>query len=117
MGIFSSLFGRKPVAEPFGRVDFDDSGATFRCGDRVETIAWVDLVEIGILTTDEGPFREDVYFLLIGPTCEKGCAIPQGAGGSQKLVERLQALAGFDHEAVIRAMGCTSNARFVCWRK
>jgi hypothetical protein len=26
-------------------------------------------------------------------------------------------LAGFDHEAVIRAMGSTGNARFVCWQR
>jgi hypothetical protein len=30
---------------------------------------------------------------------------------------RLQELAGFDNEAVIRSMGSVENARFVAWRR
>lgn len=118
MGFFGSLFRRRKAPQhPFGVVTFDDQRVVFRYEERVEEIAWADLIEVGVLTTDEGPFREDVFFMLLGPTKEKGCSIPQGAEGSQRLVERLGSLPGFDHEALIRAMGSTSNNRFVCWQK
>ncbi len=118
MGLLSNLFGRRnPVAPSLGRVEFDDVRVIFRYRDRTDTLEWDDLSEVGIVTTDEGPFQEDVYFMLLGPNQEKGCAIPQGAEGSQQLFERLQKLPDFDHDAAIRAMGSTSNNRFVCWKK
>lgn len=118
MGFFSSWFaGRKPADNPVGGVVFDEARVVFRCGGRVEAIAWAELIEVGILTTDEGPLREDVFFMLLGPTQEKGLAIPQGADGTKELLDRLGRLAGFDHAAFIRAMGCATNDRFVCWRR
>jgi hypothetical protein len=66
--------------------------------------------------TDEGPFVDDVFFLLLGND-GKGCCVPPGAEGSGPLLDRLQALPGFDNGKVIEAMGSTGNARFVCWRK
>jgi hypothetical protein len=82
-----------------------------------ETIRWDDLAEVGIITTDEGPWAEDVFWLLIGSDGKSGCAVPQGAEGSKVLLEALQKLPGFDNEAVIKAMGSTSNAKFTCWKK
>jgi hypothetical protein len=31
-----------------------------------EQVSWEDLVEVLIVTTDEGPFAEDVFYLLAG---------------------------------------------------
>jgi hypothetical protein len=56
-----------------------------------------------------------VYWLLRGKT--GGCAVGSEAEGMDGLLERLQQLPGFDNEAVIRAMGSTENATFVCWRR
>jgi len=119
MGLLSSILGlvKKREAEPFGRVEITDVQVVYHGPKKEERIAWSELIEIGIVTTDEGPFQEDVYFLLLGPDREHGCAIPQGATGTQKLVERLQALPGFENDALIRAMGCTDNNRFLCWQK
>jgi hypothetical protein len=82
-----------------------------------EKIRWDDLHEVGILTTDEGPWQEDVFFLLIASDGNSGCAVPQSADGSKELFGRLQQLPGFDNKAVIEAMGSTSNAKFVCWKR
>ena len=30
-----------------------------------ESVQWADLVEVGIITTDEGPFSEDVFWVLL----------------------------------------------------
>ncbi len=82
-----------------------------------ETIRWDDLDEVRILTTDEGPWQEDVLFLLIAADGQCGCAVPQSSDGSQQLFEQLQQLPGFDNEAVIEAMTSTANAEFVCWKR
>ena len=34
-----------------------------------------------------------------------------------ELLSRLQQLPGFDNEAVIKAMGSTNNAKFLCWKR
>ncbi len=82
-----------------------------------ETVRWEDLAEVGIITTDEGPWSEDVFWLLIGSDGTSGCAVPQGAEGANELLAALQKLPGFDNKTVIEAMGSTSNARFVCWKR
>src|SRR5262249_42904855 len=82
----------------------------------VEQVAWNDLQGVAIMTTSEGPFAEDVYFVLAGRD-GTGCVVPQGAPESTALLHRLQALPGFDNEAVIQAMSCAHDATFVCWRK
>ena len=114
MSLFD-LFRRK--RQPERVVITADSVTRFR-GDGVqESVRWDDLVEVGIITTDEGPWFEDVYWVLKASDRKSGCAVPQCAEGSNKLLEALQKLPGFDNEAVIKAMGSTSNARFVCWRR
>jgi hypothetical protein len=82
-----------------------------------ETVRWDDLAEVEIITTDDGPWSEDVFWLLRGSDGKGGCAVPQGAEGANELLVALQRLPGFDNKAVIEAMGCTSDARFVCWNR
>jgi hypothetical protein len=95
----------------------DDWGVQRDLGDgRAERVAWDALVEVSVLTTGEGPFAEDVFFLLAGED-GTGCVVPQGAPESAGLLERLQRLPGFDNGAFIRAMSRTEDARFVCWRR
>ncbi len=99
------------------RIVVDDWGVRREIPDGTrEEVAWADLVEVQIVTTDEGPFVDDVFFLLAGAG-GKGCCVPQGAPGSEPLLDRLQKLPGFDNAKVIDAMGCSENARFVCWKK
>ena len=97
----------------------DDAVCCERPDGQTERIAWDDLRRVEIVTTDEGPFLEDVFWVLTA--ADGGClTIPQGAGGDNTaaLLERLgPRLPGFDHEAVIRAMGSTENARFLCWQR
>jgi hypothetical protein len=81
----------------------------------IETVRWDDLQEVGILTTDDGPWAEDVYWMLLSKN--DGCAVPGGAQGMKELLARLQQLPGFNNEAVIKAMGSTTHNKFVCWRR
>lgn len=97
-------------------VTITDEGVSCTRPDGVTgSVAWDDLRVVVIETNDEGPFMMDVFWLLAG--VDGGCVVPQGATGGAALLERLQALPGFDNDAFIQAMGCTENQRFICWRK
>ena len=76
-------------------------------------MSWADLSEVRVHTTADGPFAEDVFFVLVGR--EGGCVVPQGAAPAG-LLERLQALPGFNNEALIEAMQSTGENDFICWQ-
>lgn len=119
MSFLSRLFGRKETQsspELCEVVTFDGERivCTMRDG-KQETVVWADLQNVTILTTDDGPFSEDVFWVLSGS--ETGCLVPSEAKGIKELLPRLQQLPGFNHEAVIRAMGSTTNEKFLCWQR
>ena len=102
--------------EPHVHLVIDDVGVKCeRAGGVVESVAWNDLQKVAIVTTDDGPFADDVYFVLYGS--HGGCVVPQDGPQSNALLERLQDLPGFDNEAVIQAMSCASNNEFLCWAR
>ena len=78
------------------------------------TVRWNDLRAVLIETTDQGPFVEDVWWILIDSAGH--CMIPQLAG-TEALLARLQALPNFDNDAVIAAMASVENLIFVCWQR
>ena len=82
---------------------------------KVERVGWADLQKVEVVTTGDGPFAPDVFWVLHGT--DGGCAIPQGATGDSQLLERLQALPGFDNKAAIEAMSSASDRRFLCWQR
>ncbi|MGV9413346.1 hypothetical protein ACWDOP_25880 [Nocardia sp. NPDC003693] len=82
---------------------------------RVEEVAWTELAEVRIITTADGPFAEDVFFVLIGAT-GKGCVVPHSAADTGFLA-RLQALPGFDNEKVIEAMMSVADRQLLVWRR
>lgn len=102
-----------PRRKPWG-IQMDDVGVRRVHGDTtVESVAWADLAAVDIRTTAGGPFAEDVFWLLSSQT-GGGVAVPPGHM-PEGLLERLQALPGFDNGALIEAMSCTSNQLFHCW--
>ena len=114
MSLLSRLFERK-APQP-DTVAFDGEQVTRTLPDgRTERVRWNELEEISIVTTADGPLTEDVFWMLRGTS--GGCAVPGEARGINELLARLQQLPGFDNEAVVHAMGSTSNATFVCWKR
>jgi hypothetical protein len=81
----------------------------------VESVDWDDLRVVLIETTDDGPFAADVFWMLAGDN--SGCVVPLGAAGEDEMIAKLQALPGFNNEAVIEAMSSTGNRSFLCWRR
>ncbi len=97
-------------------VEIGDEWIICRHGEtRQQGVRWSDLKAVLIETTDQGPFQNDVFWVLVGE--KSRCVVPQEAEGSQQLLARLQTLAGFDSSAVIEAMGSAENRTFVCWRR
>lgn len=95
----------------------DDWGVKRRLPDgKVEQVAWTDLVEVSIVTTDDGPFTEDLYFLLVGRN-GSGCLVPSEAEESDQLYDHFKDLPGFDYGKAIEASKSVENARFICWQK
>jgi len=116
MGLFD-LFRRSSRPQTSSVQLTDDSITHVRPDGKVETLGWDQLEEVLIVTTGDGPFAEDLFWMLLGPDRRSGCAIPGSATGMDSLLSRLQSLPDFDNDAVIRAMGSTRDARFPCWKR
>jgi len=102
--------------EPRCRAEVDDEGARVLFADgRVEAVRWEDLEAVDILTTSDGPFAEDFFWVL--QDSRGGCVIGGERAQELALMDRFEGLEGFDYEAVIRASGTPEEARFRCWRK
>jgi hypothetical protein len=82
---------------------------------QAERVRWEDLQQVEVVTTGDGPFAPDVFWVLHGT--DGGCVVPQGATGDRTLLERLQTLPGFDNTVFIEAMASTSDRRFMCWQR
>lgn len=113
---------RKSGAQPFPRkncafvVSVDE--IEVRCSHRdgsLERVAWAELERVDVVTTDDGPFAPDIYWLL--RSSSGGCAVPREAQGHPVLLERLLALPNFDHQNFIRAQGSIEKACFQVWQR
>ena len=98
-------------------VSTDDAGLGVAVADgKQERVLWNEVDRVAIETNDSGPWGADVWWLFEGKNGR--CAFPQGATGEDEALKVLpKHFHGFSHEQVIRAMRCTSNARFVCWQR
>jgi len=99
----------------YASITFDEELIRYEAGGEAIELRWDALIGIAIETTDQGPFVEDVFYILAGENNTIIC--PSEAKGSQELLTRLQQLHNFDNEAVIAAMTSTSNQTFICWEK
>lgn len=105
---------RKPEHET---VQVDEVGVLRIDGDVKEQVSWQEVTEIKIITTDQGPYREDVFFVLVGHG-DRACLVPQDAAVRTQLLEEMQKrFPGLNNEMVIKAMGSTSDNTFVIWKK
>jgi hypothetical protein len=78
-----------------------------------KTISWSEVQHVGILTTSDGPWFEDVFFII--KTDRGDICLPNGKAMEIQLFEHFKALPGFEYEQVIKAMGCAVDNSFPCW--
>lgn len=74
-----------------------------------------ELDEIGVQTTDQGPFIEDVFWLLKRGQMRIRIGDPHPV--FKELMDGFSALEDFDWELFANAMCCTENRYFVCWKR
>jgi hypothetical protein len=94
-----------------------EDGVTVIQRERVrEEVRWEDLVRVEIVTTDRGPWDDDMFYVLTGAD-GRSVVVPSEAPTSGEVLARLQQLPGFDNQAVIDSASCTDNQRFLCWQR
>ncbi|SFP28472.1 hypothetical protein SAMN05421810_102130 [Amycolatopsis arida] len=96
-------------------VSVDDTGVRRRLADgSEESVTWAELTTVVIRVIPEGPWKEDVFFMLAGPD-GSGTAVPSGDPAADALLERLQRLPGFDHDKFVEAMTTDADEAYVVW--
>jgi hypothetical protein len=96
-------------------IEVNTSGVFRTLGETRESVTWASLRSVTILTTDEGPFVGDVWWLLEDES--GGVAVPGGAAEITAIMQHLEQMPGYDPEAVVQAMGSVENARFTVWER
>jgi len=74
-----------------------------------------DIETIEILTTDMGPWINDVWWLITGK--DTIFEIAGDAMGIHNMLDTFHTFEKFNHEEVIKAMQCTDYEVFTCWNK
>jgi hypothetical protein len=98
-----------------GQLTIDDVGITRTARKLREHVAWADIVRVCIMTNDQGPWLEDVFFVIEGRNGQ-GCVVPHDLAVRGGLLEALQTrLDGVDSSAVIEAMTSVENRVFTIW--
>ena len=84
---------------------------------KVQAVSWDTLSEVQIVTNGLGPDAEDMFFHLHASDSED--VVVSGAlAMKHKLLEELQKrLPGLDNRAVVEASGCTTDSRFLVWKR
>jgi hypothetical protein len=119
LGGIAALIAAEPRLRKRERetIQVDETGVLRVDGTIHEQIQWDDIAEIRIITTNEGPLREDVFFVFVGSS-GAGCLVPHGAAVRIRLLEELQVrFPDLNNDVVIKAMGCTSNENFLVWKR
>lgn len=124
MGLIRAMFGRirnwlekkspNPLRQTRCAFDGDTITADGPFARRV-SIRVQDIHEIGIKTTDAGPFVEDVFWLINRDA--EALHIPQQSPVFKVLMDRFGSLEGFDWPSFTEAMACTDCRYFLCWRR
>jgi hypothetical protein len=107
----------RPALEPESRFIIHLSDSEIVCQrpeGAVERVLWTELQKLELLTTRDGPFAPDAFWVLHG--MNSGCVVPLAATGGEELLKRLQTLPGFDNGALIEATSCTSDRTILCWQ-
>lgn len=79
-----------------------------------ESIRWDAIKEVRLVTTSEGPFLPDEWYVFMGDS--GGCSIPSEARGFEALMTEFDTrFPGMDYEAIIKAG--TSDAQKTIWKK
>ena len=95
----------------------DDAVEVRRPDGSSDRVDFNDLASIYVVTTSEGPWSPDVWWVLTTADEKGGVLFPSGATGEDHAMKFMQDLEGFDNEAAVTAMGSTADCKFLCWQR
>ena len=116
-GVLAMIFGKRIHREHSwgGQLTIDDMGITRTAKNLREYVAWADVERVRIMTNDQGPYLEDVFFIVDSKKGD-GCIVAHDLAVRAGLLEALQSrLEGVNSKAVIDAMCSVENQMFTIW--
>ncbi len=116
--LFKMLLSPLALAAPYLRTNYWIEGRNIvfqRPFTRSVSIKIDDFDEIGVETTDQGPFVEDVFWILTRGQAQIRIGEPHPV--FNQLMDRVGSLEGFDWRPFTEAMCCSDNRYFLCWRR
>lgn len=117
MKLFERIFGKRKAQQPEDKftITITDQFVKVEHPERkTEIVNWLEIEEIKLINTDQGPWVPDVWLALLGK--ESGCLISQGAKGYDEVFEIVSKYPNFNFENVIKSMTCTENEEFLLWK-
>lgn len=91
--------------------------ATVDPGGKATHIAWEALQQVTIFTTSDGPWDEDVFWAFYTERDEPALVLPSEVWSGDSLRSLVDHLPGFDDEQLKQAVGSTTDAAFLVWKK
>jgi len=109
---------RQDVAAATVALDVDDHRVERHLADgRVESVAWADIVEVEVITTDVGVHRADGAIVVLVVDDTHGCLVPSGLAAERGVIGHLSRLPGFDARRLVEALDRPPPSRTSCWRR
>ncbi|MFO7565307.1 MAG: hypothetical protein R6X02_21875 [Enhygromyxa sp.] len=111
-----ALLGQARKAKIAHGFEVDAEGvAELRAGQVFARVRWSELIAVSIVTTAEGSWSPDFYWVLHDVGGQQ-LVVPLDRAATTGLLTRLARLPGFDHQAVVRATSATSSVELSCWQ-
>lgn len=112
--LWSELRGvSRAVIDAQRSVTFDNGTLTYETADATHVVQVADIKCIDIITTDRGPFEDDMFWHI--ETGGGVIVIPSAADHTNALFDMLGQLGNADYIAMMEAGGCVVNAAFSVW--
>ena len=97
-------------------LDVDERGVRRTLADgRTEDIAWHEIEEVEVITTNIGVHKDDGAVLVLGAGPTRGCLVPSGQ--SNAVIQQLHRLPGFDTRRLVDALELPPPSRTSVWTR
>lgn len=99
-------------------LDVDDQGVERHLADgRIESVAWTDVMEVEVITTNVGVHRDDGAIVVLAVDEVHGCLVPSRLAAEHGVIEHLSRLPGFDARRLVAALEVPPPSRTTCWER
>lgn len=118
LAVLASTRARRAAAAATVALQVDDQRVERHLADgRVEAVAWAEVREVEVITTDIGVHRDDGALLVLGVDASRGCLVPSRLAVEHGVIERLTRLPGFDARRLALALEAPPPSRTTCWTR